>query len=163
MKALPLIVWMFVNPAAFATKEPDSFAAIFAVAETTVPEDSLIDQASREIDMATYSLRDWNIVQALIRAADRGVKIRVYLVGAPLSDAKLPQNFEELASKPNVEIRAKRNGMSAMHGSSYQFDGRLLRTDDSVVSTKAEALTAFKRAFDESFAAGAALTPGPAP
>jgi phosphatidylserine/phosphatidylglycerophosphate/cardiolipin synthase-like enzyme len=38
----------------------------------------LIDGARREIDFAAY-LTDWPIMQALTRAAERGVKVRMYL------------------------------------------------------------------------------------
>jgi phosphatidylserine/phosphatidylglycerophosphate/cardiolipin synthase-like enzyme len=34
---------------------------------------ALIDRAEHEIDMAAYVLTDWAVMQALTRAADRGV------------------------------------------------------------------------------------------
>jgi phosphatidylserine/phosphatidylglycerophosphate/cardiolipin synthase-like enzyme len=37
---------------------------------------ALIDRAEHEIDMAAYVLTDWPVMQALTRAADRGVAIR---------------------------------------------------------------------------------------
>jgi phosphatidylserine/phosphatidylglycerophosphate/cardiolipin synthase-like enzyme len=37
---------------------------------------ALIDRAEHEIDMAAYVLTDWPVMQALTRAADRGVKVR---------------------------------------------------------------------------------------
>jgi hypothetical protein len=40
----------------------------------------------REIDMAAYVLTDWPIMQALTRAADRGVKVRIYLDGTQLGE-----------------------------------------------------------------------------
>jgi phosphatidylserine/phosphatidylglycerophosphate/cardiolipin synthase-like enzyme len=43
---------------------------------------ALIDRAEHEIDMAAYVLTDWPVMQALTRAADRGVAIRIYLDGA---------------------------------------------------------------------------------
>jgi phosphatidylserine/phosphatidylglycerophosphate/cardiolipin synthase-like enzyme len=42
---------------------------------------ALIDSAKREIDLAAYVQTDWPIIQALTRAADRGVKVRIYLDG----------------------------------------------------------------------------------
>ena len=39
---------------------------------------ALIDRAEHEIDMAAYVLTDWPVMQALTRAADRGVKVRIY-------------------------------------------------------------------------------------
>jgi phosphatidylserine/phosphatidylglycerophosphate/cardiolipin synthase-like enzyme len=38
---------------------------------------ALIDRAEREIDIAAYVLTDWPVMQALTRAADRGVKVRI--------------------------------------------------------------------------------------
>jgi phosphatidylserine/phosphatidylglycerophosphate/cardiolipin synthase-like enzyme len=38
---------------------------------------ALIDQAEHNIDIAAYVLTDWPVMQALIRAAQRGVKIRI--------------------------------------------------------------------------------------
>jgi phosphatidylserine/phosphatidylglycerophosphate/cardiolipin synthase-like enzyme len=38
-----------------------------------------IDRAEHEIDMAAYVLTNWSIMQALTRAADRAVKVRIYL------------------------------------------------------------------------------------
>jgi phosphatidylserine/phosphatidylglycerophosphate/cardiolipin synthase-like enzyme len=49
----------------------------------------LIDRAEHEIDLAAYVLTDWPIMQALTRAADRGVKVRVYLQSRPNSSADL--------------------------------------------------------------------------
>jgi len=42
----------------------------------------LINRAEHEIDMAAYVLTDWPVMQALTRAADRGVHVRIYLDGA---------------------------------------------------------------------------------
>jgi phosphatidylserine/phosphatidylglycerophosphate/cardiolipin synthase-like enzyme len=47
---------------------------------------ALIDRAEREIDMAAYVLTDWAVTQALTRAADRGVHIRIYLDGTQLAE-----------------------------------------------------------------------------
>ena len=47
---------------------------------------ALIDRAEHEIDMAAYVLTDWPIMQALTRAADRGVKVRIYLDGTQLAE-----------------------------------------------------------------------------
>jgi phosphatidylserine/phosphatidylglycerophosphate/cardiolipin synthase-like enzyme len=39
---------------------------------------ALIDQAEHNIDIAAYVLTDWPVMRALIRAAQRGVKVRVW-------------------------------------------------------------------------------------
>jgi phosphatidylserine/phosphatidylglycerophosphate/cardiolipin synthase-like enzyme len=46
---------------------------------------ALIDRAEHEIDMAAYALTDWAVMQALTRAADRGIAIRIYLDGTQLA------------------------------------------------------------------------------
>jgi phosphatidylserine/phosphatidylglycerophosphate/cardiolipin synthase-like enzyme len=61
---------------------------------------ALIDRAKHEIDMAAYVLTDWPIIQALTRAADRGVKVCIY-------PALLVSTFEtdtcDVRSPSNVE------------------------------------------------------------
>jgi phosphatidylserine/phosphatidylglycerophosphate/cardiolipin synthase-like enzyme len=49
---------------------------------------ALIDGAAHEIDMAAYVLTDWAVTQALTRAADRGVAIRIHLDGTRLAERK---------------------------------------------------------------------------
>jgi phosphatidylserine/phosphatidylglycerophosphate/cardiolipin synthase-like enzyme len=41
---------------------------------------TLIDQAERKIDIAAFVLTDRPVMAALLRAAQRGVKIRIYMV-----------------------------------------------------------------------------------
>jgi phosphatidylserine/phosphatidylglycerophosphate/cardiolipin synthase-like enzyme len=88
----------------------------------------LIDSARREIDFAAYVLTDWPVMQALIRAADRGVKVRIYLDGAQLAEREPAKVFQDLAETPGVEIRVKRSHGAPMHLKCYQIDGRMLRT-----------------------------------
>ncbi len=62
----------------------------YALAENLEHVDvALIDRAEHEIDLAAYVLTDWPVMQALTRAADRGVKVRVYLQSRPNSSADL--------------------------------------------------------------------------
>jgi phosphatidylserine/phosphatidylglycerophosphate/cardiolipin synthase-like enzyme len=135
---------------------------------------ALIDGAHQEIDMAAYVLTDWPIIQALTRAADRGVKVRLFLDGTRLAEREPAKVFNELAETPGVEIRTKHKPGDPMHLKSYQIDGRLLRTgaanfsasglkrqdNDLVVIESAEAATAFKRNFEARFAGGEALLAG---
>jgi phosphatidylserine/phosphatidylglycerophosphate/cardiolipin synthase-like enzyme len=85
---------------------------------------ALIDRAEHEIDTAAYVLTDWPVMQALTRATDRGVKVRIYLDGTQLASAS-QQRFS--TETPGVEIRIKRKNSDLMHLKSYQIDGRLLR------------------------------------
>ena len=54
---------------------------------------ALIDSAEHEIDMAAYVLTDWPVMQALTRAADRGVKVRIYLDGTQLAEREPAKVF----------------------------------------------------------------------
>ena len=88
----------------------------------------LIDRAQHEIDMAAYVLTDWPVMQALTRAADRGVAIRIYLDGAQFVEREPAKVFRDLAETPGVEIRIKHENSDPMHLKCYQIDGRWLRT-----------------------------------
>jgi phosphatidylserine/phosphatidylglycerophosphate/cardiolipin synthase-like enzyme len=61
---------------------------------------ALIDRAEHEIDMAAYVLTDWPVMQALTRAADRGVAIRIYLDGTQLAEREPAKVFRDLAETP---------------------------------------------------------------
>jgi phosphatidylserine/phosphatidylglycerophosphate/cardiolipin synthase-like enzyme len=89
---------------------------------------ALIETAKREIDFAAYVLTDWPIIQASTRAADRGVKLRIYLDGTQLGEREPSNISNDLAETPGVEIRIKRVKGAPMHLKSYQIDGRMLRT-----------------------------------
>jgi phosphatidylserine/phosphatidylglycerophosphate/cardiolipin synthase-like enzyme len=89
---------------------------------------ALIDRAEHEIDMAAYVLTDWAVMQALTRAADRGVQIRISLDGTQFAEREPAKVFRDLAETPGVEIRIKHENSDLMHLKSYQIDGRWLRT-----------------------------------
>jgi phosphatidylserine/phosphatidylglycerophosphate/cardiolipin synthase-like enzyme len=74
---------------------------------------ALIDRAEHEIDVAAYVLTDWPVMQALTRAADRGVAIRIYLDGTQLAERKPAKVFNDLAETPGVEIQTKRGSRTA--------------------------------------------------
>jgi phosphatidylserine/phosphatidylglycerophosphate/cardiolipin synthase-like enzyme len=126
------------------------------------------------IDMAAYVLTDWPVMQALTRAADRGVHIRIYLDGTQFAEREPVKVFNDLAETPGVEIRIKHKARDPMHLKSYQIDGTLLRTgaanfsasglkrqdNDLIVIESAGAAASFKRNFDARFATGEALSAG---
>ncbi|MGC2223932.1 MAG: phospholipase D-like domain-containing protein [Methylocella sp.] len=138
---------------------------------------ALIDRAEHEIDMAAYVLTDWPILQALTRAADRGVAIRIYLDGTQLAEREPMKVFNDLAETPGVEIRIKHKARDPMHLKSYQVDGRLLRTgaanfsasglkrqdNDLIVIESTDAAIKFKRAFETRFESGEGLSYGAKP
>jgi phosphatidylserine/phosphatidylglycerophosphate/cardiolipin synthase-like enzyme len=113
-------------------------------------------------------------MQALTRAVDRGVHIRIYLDGTQLAERDPAKVFRDLAETPGVEIRIKHETRDPMHLKSYQIDGRLLRTGaanfsasglnrqdkDLIVIESAEAAASFKRNFDARFATGETLSTG---
>jgi phosphatidylserine/phosphatidylglycerophosphate/cardiolipin synthase-like enzyme len=99
---------------------------------------ALIDAAKTSIDMAAYVLTDWPVIQAMTRAADRGVKVRLYLDGGQLAERAPPAVFQDLAITPEVEIRVKPANKPPMHLKAYQIDGRLLRTGSANLSASGE-------------------------
>ena len=123
---------------------------------------ALIDRAECEIAMAAYDLTDWPAMQALTRAADRGVQIRIYLDSTQLAEREPAKVFNDLTETPGVEIRTKHKSSAPMHLKSYQIVGKLLRTgaanfsasglkrqdNDLIVIESAEAAASFKRNFD---------------
>lgn len=89
---------------------------------------TLIDRAEHDIDFAAYVLSDWPVMRALIRAAGRGVKVRIYLDGRRIGEREPTPLFRELLATPEIEVRFKRSKSPLMHLKSYQIDGRWLRT-----------------------------------
>ena len=82
---------------------------------STLPH-QLFDRLRRhEIYIAAYVITDRAILQALTRAADRGVKVRIYLDGAQLPSASLTKPFHDLAETPIIEMRTKRDHAAPMH------------------------------------------------
>jgi phosphatidylserine/phosphatidylglycerophosphate/cardiolipin synthase-like enzyme len=128
----------------------------------------IINGAKHDLDMAAFVLTDWPIIQALARAANRGVAVRIYLDGAQLAEYGRTNAFQDLVDTPGVEIRTKQDHGAAMHLKSYEVDGRLLRTgsanftasgeqrqdNDLIVIDSVEAAAAFKREFDGIFVGG---------
>jgi phosphatidylserine/phosphatidylglycerophosphate/cardiolipin synthase-like enzyme len=136
----------------------------YAPDENLEPIDTgLIDTSTREIDLAAYVLTDVPVMEALRRAAARGVKVRVYLFEGELPHNGPPKEaIDALIATPNVEIRLKPDHDPLMHIKAFQIDGRLLRTGSANFSASGEkkqdndliliqstaAAAAFKRKFD---------------
>jgi phosphatidylserine/phosphatidylglycerophosphate/cardiolipin synthase-like enzyme len=110
-------------------------------------------------------------MRALKRAADRGVRVHIYLDGTQFAEREPTRVFQDLAQTPGVEIRIKRSRGAPMHLKSYQLDGRVLRTgaanfstsglkrrdNDLIVLKDAQAVAKFKHVFEGRFASGEAL------
>lgn len=122
----------------------------------------LIDQAAARIDVAAYVLTDVAVIDALSRAAARGVKIRLFLEPFQERDSGYAaQKRAALAATPGVEIkRSLRNPW--MHLKSYLVDGKTLRMgaanfsasglkqqdNDLMVTDDAGAIAAFQKHFE---------------
>jgi phosphatidylserine/phosphatidylglycerophosphate/cardiolipin synthase-like enzyme len=96
----------------------------------------LIASATRSIDMAAYVLTDRAVVEALGRAATRGVRLRIYLDGDQMSRAQ--DALSRLAATPNIELRHKRRSLDAMHLKSFVVDRRILRSGSANFSASGE-------------------------
>jgi phosphatidylserine/phosphatidylglycerophosphate/cardiolipin synthase-like enzyme len=132
---------------------------------------ALIEKAGQRIDIAAYVLTDWPVIAALIRAAERGVRVRVYLGAKQFGGEQTVPLLHELTSVPGVEVRFKHAGSPLMHLKSYQIDGRWLRTgaanfsasglkrqdNDLLVIDSAAAASAFEKRFEAMFAQGEVL------
>jgi phosphatidylserine/phosphatidylglycerophosphate/cardiolipin synthase-like enzyme len=136
----------------------------YAPDENLEPIDTgLIDSSTREIDLAAYVLTDVPVMEALGRAAARGVKVRVYLFEGELPHKGRPKEaIDTLIATPNVEIRLKPDHDPLMHIKAFQIDSRLLRTgsanfsnagekmqdNDLILIQSAAAAETFKQKFD---------------
>ncbi|HTV33528.1 MAG TPA: phospholipase D-like domain-containing protein [Methylocella sp.] len=103
-----------------------------------------------------------------MRAADRGVIVRVYLGAGQLEANYPPKDFKDLAVTPTVTIRNKPPRSHLMHLKCYQIDDRILRTgsanftprglkkqnNDLVIALDTRAVAKFKREFETHFANG---------
>ncbi|MGR7997736.1 phospholipase D-like domain-containing protein [Xanthobacter sp. ZOL 2024] len=81
---------------------------------------ALIGAATSRIDMAAYILTDHAVVDALVAAARRGVKVRIVI------DPTQKQAYGRLAPL-RASMRQKRE-RPIMHLKAYAIDGALLRT-----------------------------------
>jgi phosphatidylserine/phosphatidylglycerophosphate/cardiolipin synthase-like enzyme len=112
----------------------------YAPEESLEPLDvSLIDGAEHAIDVAAYVLTDVPIIEALMRAADRGVKVRAYLYDDQIPTRGKPAAaLDELMQTPTVDVRIKSAKQPLMHLKAYQIDGRVLRTGSANLSASGE-------------------------
>jgi len=91
----------------------------------------MIDRARRTIDIAMYSFTDRAIAEALLRAAKRGVRIRIYRDRIQVRDRgdKTRRLLGSRAGKEHITVRVKRNSSrNIMHLKAYLIDGKILRT-----------------------------------
>ncbi|MGJ0397446.1 MAG: phospholipase D-like domain-containing protein [Methylocystis sp.] len=128
MRRLIALLIIFAAPAA-ADESCSIVRQAYAPTENLETIDGeLLGRATKTIDMAAYVLTSIPIVEALDRAASRGVRVRLYRDGA---DVRLPRAladaYDRLAARKNVEIRYKPAPAPLMHLKSYVIDGQILR------------------------------------
>ncbi|WP_084704736.1 phospholipase D-like domain-containing protein [Beijerinckia mobilis] len=124
---------------------------------------ALIEAAQHDIDLASYVLTDVAVIEALTRAAERGVIIRVYLYESQIYDHGRPfQALQDLRRTRGVTIKVKSHAEPLMHLKSYQIDGRLLRSgsanfsasglkaqdNDMIIINEKSVVDRFKKEFD---------------
>jgi hypothetical protein len=98
-------------------------------------DERLIAGARRHIDLAGFVLTDHGVIDALSRAAARGVVVRVYLDSE--ENDRSARAIATLANAPKVQVRRKAPSRDLMHLKSYQIDERLLRTGSANFSFSA--------------------------
>ena len=110
-------------------------------------------------------------MRALIRAAQRGVKVGLYLDGRRIGERVPSLLFRELLATPKIDVRFKRSKSPLMHLKSYQIDGRWLRTgaanfsaaglkrqdNDLLIIDSQAAVKSFEQRFEAIFAEGETL------
>jgi len=122
----------------------------------------LLTKARGHVDAAFYSFTDKPTAEALLAAANRGVKIRIYRDQEQFADEKArnPYMTTIFAGNPNIQIRVK-GSRAPMHLKAWSTEG-LLRDgssnlsaaakhqDNSVVlSSDADEIQAFEKKFTE--------------
>ncbi|MGC8529912.1 MAG: phospholipase D-like domain-containing protein [Leptospirillia bacterium] len=91
----------------------------------------LIDHAKSRIDIAMYAFTDRRIASALVRAARRGVRIRIYRDRTQLHDRGDKTRFllATRAGAAHISVRVKDNSSrNIMHLKAFAVDGTYLRT-----------------------------------
>ena len=124
-----------------------------------------LERARRAIDIAAYVLTDQPVIEALGRAAKRGVKVRVLVDRGQLEHRPETPALIALQDVAGVALRVKRERV-LMHLKAYQVDGRVLREgsanfsadglrrqdNELVVFESRFAAAAFAATFDRLFA-----------
>jgi phosphatidylserine/phosphatidylglycerophosphate/cardiolipin synthase-like enzyme len=163
-----IVIGFLLAPATGLRADPSSVVHYAPEENLEQIDVSLIDDARVSFDMAAYVLTDWPVMNAIDRAARRGVKVRLYLDGSSIFERTPSAPLHALLGNPGVSVRVKRTGAPLMHLKSYQVDGRLLRTgaanfsasglkrqdNDLIVIESAAAVARFLRRFDEIYAGG---------
>jgi phosphatidylserine/phosphatidylglycerophosphate/cardiolipin synthase-like enzyme len=133
-----------------------------------------IAQAQHSLDIAMYAFTDRYLAQAVIEAAHRGVKVRIYRDRSQFEEEQRNADLHHERSlsdmfhrQPNIQIRIKNsNEHNLMHLKAYLVDGDLLRDgsanwspsglkrqdNNSRFTADPAQVHAFEEAFDEMWA-----------
>ncbi len=86
-----------------------------------------IDSTNNTMDIAIYGISDDNLSQAIIRARDRGVKVRMIINQSHLFNNKVDPSLQRLIDS-KIDIRTLRGGgqYGIMHNKIAVFDSRIL-------------------------------------
>jgi phosphatidylserine/phosphatidylglycerophosphate/cardiolipin synthase-like enzyme len=130
MLALVAALLIFFAPLSHAQTATPALEHHFAPDENLEKIDvAELAKARRSIDFAAYVLTDVAVIDALIAAAGRGVKVRIYRDG---NFDRKPRGFVDVAlarlAASKAIIRFKSDGAPLMHLKAYCVDGALLRT-----------------------------------
>ncbi|MFB3813567.1 MAG: phospholipase D-like domain-containing protein [Terriglobales bacterium] len=127
-----------------------------------------LDSARRSLDIAMYAFTDKYLAEAVLRAARRGVQVRVYRDRSQFDDEQRKADRHESESttemfrgESNIQVRVK-HSRELMHLKAYCVDGTLLRDgsanwspsglkrqDNSVrLTTDPNQVEAFRRVFE---------------
>jgi phosphatidylserine/phosphatidylglycerophosphate/cardiolipin synthase-like enzyme len=124
---------------------------------------ALLRQATRSIDMAAYLVTDIAVIEALASAAERGVRVRLYLDGEQeVSGPGFAGRAQGLRGAQRIEVKLKPPRSEIMHLKSYCVDGKVLRTgsanftvwglrredDDLIVIREPQTIAAFEASFE---------------
>lgn len=124
----------------------------------------LIKAARSAVDVAVYTFTDRRLAEALVRAAERGVHVRIYRDREQFQSeqSRGGQVLAILAHQPNIEIKVKAS-RDLMHEKTFEIDNRILRDgsgnwslsaahyqdNEITVTDNALAAIAFERNFTE--------------
>jgi cardiolipin synthase A/B len=126
------------TPTPFSTDAEGGTIGIFVEPDDgRAPILSELDAARRTITLQVYLLSDAEIKQALIRAAGRGVEVRVLLEEHPFGGAGLnPKSFDELAAG-GVAVRWSNPVFTFSHVKTFVVDGEVAIVTNANMTTSA--------------------------
>ncbi|MDO8634220.1 MAG: phospholipase D family protein [archaeon] len=136
-KKLAAILLLGLYFSACATQEVTVAPEVFFCPEDNCADHLIekIDSATSTIDIAVYSFTHDEIADALIRAGERGVKVRV-LVDFTQSQNKYSE--DERLGKNGTEVKTVRKSGGIMHNKFIVIDGALVGTGSFNYSRNAD-------------------------